>query len=127
MRKIIIATLAALNLGALTIFAAETLVKPSIVEKVQPVYPEQCQQSGIEGRVIVECLITSQGQVVGATAVKAPSPELGDAAVAAVNQWKFQPAMRDGQPAEAVVRIPVEFRLEMNDDGTAVPSIIARN
>ncbi len=127
MRKIVIATLAALSMGALSVLAAGAVVKPTIIEKVQPTYPTQCQQTGVEGRVIVECLITSQGEVRGATAVKSPSSELGDAAVLAVSQWKFAPATRDGVPTEAVVRIPVEFKLEMDESGTSVPSIIARN
>jgi len=128
MKKTIIATIIALNLGAFSLFASDAqMTKPAILEKTLPNYPAQCVQSGVEGRVIVECLITSRGEVIGATAVKASDPALATAAVDAVNHWKFAPATKDGTPTDAVVRIPVQFKLEMNDSGAMVPSIVARN
>ncbi|MBN1404580.1 MAG: energy transducer TonB [Opitutales bacterium] len=128
MMKTIITAIIALNLGTLSVFSAQSsTAKPVVLEKVQPSYPQQCQQSGIEGRVIVECLITQQGEVVGATAIKSPNPELAAAAVAAVQQWTFAPATHEGKPTQAVIRIPVEFRLEMDQSGALVPSILARN
>lgn len=128
MKKTLIAMILALNLGAISIFAADSVMtKPSIIAKVQPAYPAQCVQAGVKGRVIVECMITSKGDVVGATAIRANDPALAEAAVAAVNNWKFAPATKDGVPTDAVIRIPVDFQLEDLGTGALVPSIIARS
>jgi protein TonB len=118
----------ALNLGTISIFAADSVMtKPSIIEKVQPVYPTQCVQARVEGRVVVECLINSKGEILGATAVRASDPALAEAAVAAVNLWKFAPATKDGVPTDAVIRIPVDFHLDDSGNGVPVPSIIAKS
>ena len=38
--------------------------------------------------------------------------EFDRSALQAVRQWRFQPALRDGKPVAATVRVPVEFALE---------------
>lgn len=127
MKKIILAALIALNLGTVSIFAAASSTKPVVTSKVLPDYPTSCLSAGVEGRVIVEGLINSRGEIVGVNAVRAPDPELAAAAVEAVSHWTFAPATRDGVPMDAVVRIPVEFKLKTNERGELVPSIIAIN
>ena len=127
MKKIILAALVALNLGVVSVFAAASPTKPAVASKVLPDYPVSCLQAGVEGRVVVEGLVNSRGEIIGVNAVKAPDPELAAAAVQAVSQWKFTPAMRDGVPTDTVVRIPVEFKLTTNERGERVPSVIAIN
>jgi protein TonB len=48
---------------------------------------------------------------VGATLVIRGHPELNAAAVAAVTQWRFQPAIVDGKPVATWRAIPVKFSL----------------
>jgi TonB family protein len=127
MKKTLLAVLMALSLGTVTTFAAASSTKPAILTKVLPTYPVSCMQAGVEGRVVVEGLINARGEIIGVNAVKAPDPELANAAVAAVSQWKFAPATKDGTPTDAVVRIPVEFKLLPNEKGELVPSVIAVN
>lgn len=115
MKKTAITLTLALLAGALSISAETQIsgtVQPAVVKKIIPQYPASCMSSGTEGTVVVEGLVTQRGQIIGVTAVTADCPELADAAVAAVNQWEFAPMMKDGQPTEAVVRIPVHFTLD---------------
>jgi protein TonB len=37
---------------------------------------------------------------------------LDDKAIAAVSQWKFDPAQKDGKPVAAAIGVQVEFKLK---------------
>ncbi|HYU41258.1 MAG TPA: M56 family metallopeptidase [Vicinamibacteria bacterium] len=67
-----------------------TLRERKIVQKVQPAYPADAKKSGIEGRVVLDVLITAAGDVTDVKVVKGPE-ELREAAAAAVRQWKYAP------------------------------------
>ncbi|WP_269791814.1 energy transducer TonB [Stenotrophomonas sp. Iso1] len=78
-----------------------------------PEYPAEALQAGIEGDVIARLQIDSNGRVVQLSIVAhegATDPRLDDAAVTALRQWRFHPAMHDGQAVPSVVQVPVEFR-----------------
>ena len=59
------------------------------------------------GAVLLEVLVTEDGTVAEVN-IKKPGPEaLNAAAVTAVRQWRFKPALKDGRPVAA--RIPVSI------------------
>jgi TonB family protein len=93
----------------------ETEEKPSLelpkeVHTLIPAYPEELRQQGIQGQVALQVTIDEKGNVIGVKVAKSLHPYLDFAAVQAVRQWKYEPAVRDGQP------IPVTVRLVMNFD-----------
>jgi periplasmic protein TonB len=126
MKKVIFASIVALNLGAISLFAASGSTSPTIVDRVMPAYPVSCIQAGVQGRVMIEGLVNIKGELIGANVIGACDPELAAAAVQAVSMWKFAPATKNGLPADAVVRIPIEFKIETNTEGRMVTSIIAK-
>jgi TonB family protein len=77
-----------------------------------PVYPDDARRRGQEGVVEVEAEVLPTGSVGNARVRKGDEP-LASAALAAVRQWQFQPARRDGDAVTARVVIPVRFRLEI--------------
>ena len=83
---------------------------PEAVWKAFPVYPPAARASGVEGQVLVQALVGSDGLVKDTRIVKS-IPELDDAAVAAVRQWRFKPARSKGQPVAVWVAVPVKFSL----------------
>ena len=80
------------------------------VRLVQPVYPTQAFVRKIQGTVWLEILIDVDGSVVRATVTNGIK-ELDEAAVAAVRQWRFKPAMKDGRPVPSLARAPVQFSI----------------
>ncbi len=65
-------------------------IAPVLVRRVEPAYPSGIDQP-TERRVFVAFVVTGEGTVRHATALfGAPAP-FAEAAVAAVNQWKFKP------------------------------------
>lgn len=94
-------------------------VAPVPIEKAQPQYPYELRVANMTGEVIVEFIITKRGDVVNAFAVRSTHSDFEPAAVAAILKWKFQPGMRDGQPVNARMQIPIYFRL----NGVSGPQI----
>ena len=78
-----------------------------------PDYPAAALSADIEGDVIVRLQVDADGRVSQATVIGHEGgidPALDQAAIAALQQWRFQPAMRDGRAINSVVQVPVEFR-----------------
>ena len=87
----------------------ETMEK-RILTKVDPLYPESARQAGMEGMVVLEALIAPDGSVRRLRPLSGPDP-LAQAAIGAVQSWKFEPYLSSGQPVEVETTIAVEFRL----------------
>ena len=84
------------------------LAGPVAVRKIDPKYPQTAIQGHIEGEVVLYGVIRADGSVDSIQLVHGIDQELDANAIAAFAQWKFEPAMRAGQPValEAIVHIP---------------------
>lgn len=83
-----------------------------LVKSTRPQYPPSAQRRRMEGWVDVEFTVGVDGDVSNADAVDSNRGQVFNrAAVAAVEQWKFQPAMRNGNPVTSVLRQRIEFKL----------------
>jgi TonB family protein len=78
-----------------------------------PIYPELLRQAGIAGKVVLEAVVDSTGQVLAQsiTLVSATHPGFVEPARQALMQTLFRPAMADGKPVRLRVRIPYDFTI----------------
>lgn len=83
---------------------------PEAITKVTPVYPDRAREQGIDGQVLVQALVGKDGLVRDVRIISS-IPSLDDAAVAALRQWRFKPALTKGVPVAVWVAIPVKFSL----------------
>lgn len=83
---------------------------PEAITKVAPEYPDIARQSGIEGTVMIQALVGKDGKVRDTKVVKS-IPVLDDAAVRAVKEWVFKPALTNNKPVAVWVAVPVRFAL----------------
>ena len=83
---------------------------PEAIKKVQPEYPDLARQANMEGTVVIQALVGKDGKVKETKVVKSVSV-LDDAAVAAVKQWVFKPALSNNKPVAVWVAVPVKFTL----------------
>lgn len=83
---------------------------PRLLRSVKPTYPQDAFVKKIEGTVLLEILIDDHGRVVRARVLQSV-PLLDAAAIAAVKQWLFQPAVRRGRPVPTVANAPISFRI----------------
>lgn len=83
-----------------------------LVSRVELVYPEYAQQQGIEGTVLLQAIISKEGNVMSLSVVNTADSDLARAATTAVQQWHYQPTLLNGQPVEVVTTVTVDFKLK---------------
>jgi protein TonB len=83
---------------------------PAKVLHVPPVYPAIAQQARVEGVVIIEAIIGTDGRVKEARVLRS-KPLLDEAALAAVRQWVFSPTTLNGVPVPVLMTVTVNFTL----------------
>ena len=81
-----------------------------LVSRVDPVYPEQAKQQGIEGTVKVHAIFGRGGTVESLTLVSGP-PSLVSSAMNAVRQWRYSQTILGGQAMETEEDVTVLFQL----------------
>jgi protein TonB len=81
---------------------------PTKIRDVRPIYPPEALAAGIQGVVILEAVI-DQGGVVSDVRVLRSIPLLDQAAVDAVRQWQFTPALLNGVPVSVTMTMTVNF------------------
>jgi TonB family protein len=88
----------------------DTVKELKLVRFVEPVFPAAVRQEGVaEGNATLAVSRNEAGEPIDILVLHASNPRLATAAVAAVRQWRFEPAKSDGL-APCVVRLG--FKLE---------------
>jgi protein TonB len=83
---------------------------PEAITRVAPQYPDLAREAGVDGTVMVQALVGKDGRVRDTRVVKS-IPMLDAAAVTAVKQWVFKPALSNNKPVAVWVAVPVKFSL----------------
>ncbi len=85
---------------------------PKLIHKVDPQYTDAAKEAHIEGVVELSVEVRADGHADGIRVLKALDPGLDENAVKAVEQWRFEPGTRDGQPVPVRATIAINFRLK---------------
>jgi protein TonB len=81
--------------------------------KIPPIYPIRASRRGIEGFVIVQFLVTKNGEVERIKIIEAHPKKIFDQNVIhCVSQWKFKPGTVEGIPVATLARTTIRFKLE---------------
>lgn len=80
-----------------------------IIKKIR--YPEEAKQAGIEGRVFVQFVVNTDGDVEDAKVVRGIGGGADEEALRVVQQAKFTPGYLNGEPVRVQFSLPVYFRL----------------
>jgi TonB family protein len=84
--------------------------EPRKIRDVPPVYPSIAQQARVQGYVIIEAVIGTDGRVKEAR-VLGGQAMLQEAALEAVKQWEYTPTYLNGVPVEVIMNVTVNFKL----------------
>jgi len=87
------------------------ITAPSILREVRPDYTEEGRRRNIEGDVVLEIVVRSDGSVGSVKLLQGLGAGLDQRASDAVRQWRFNPARRYGVPVDVIVEVAVEFKL----------------
>jgi TonB family protein len=88
----------------------EAIAQRELLHRVEPEYPEAARQQNIQGAVVLELHIGTNGSVEDVAVVSGP-PILAQASSDAAKQWKFKPRVVNGSPVEMQTRVTFDFRL----------------
>jgi len=84
--------------------------EPVPVTQVKPDYPEFARDAQIQGTVLLHVLVGKDGRVKNVK-VKKSITGLDDAAIKAIKQWVFKPALSNNKPVAVWVEVPMNFHL----------------
>ncbi len=85
--------------------------EPKKIRDVKPAYPPDALAAGVQGIVIMEAVIATDGTVKDVQILRSV-PGLDQAAVDAVRQWMFVPTTLNGVPVEVLMTVTVNFTLQ---------------
>ena len=82
------------------------------VVRVPPAYPQRAKQAKLEGSVTMAVTIRPDGTVAEVSVIESDPPRLFDqAAIQAMQRWKFRPKIVNGKPEAQRARQTIEFKL----------------
>jgi len=85
---------------------------PAPVYQVRPGYPASARRKGINGLVVLSCLVRPDGRPSDIRVISSEPASVFDAnAEKALEQWRFKPAMHQGRPVPCRVIIPFRFQV----------------
>jgi protein TonB len=77
-----------------------------------PTYPSDAVRLQQHGRVTLRLHVTADGHVADAEiAISSGFPQLDQAALSSIAEWRFRPAEQGGKPVPDVIEMAVEFRI----------------
>lgn len=82
-----------------------------LLHEVRPIYSTKAQSMRLEGAVVVQAMVREDG-TIGDVKVLEGQPELAQAVVDAVKNWRYQPTLLDGRPTKIDRKITINFRLQ---------------
>jgi protein TonB len=88
--------------------------KPEPVFKTEIEYTASARAEGVEGKRKLKIVVGADGSVLHVDVLSSVSPELDAAAVAAVKQWRFRPAMACGKAVSGGTYV-LARRFELGD------------
>ncbi len=84
----------------------------NLIRKVNPSYPPDAREEGVEGTVLLRAIVSKSGALLSIVPVNSTvDPRLVSAAISAVSQWIYQPTLLNNEPVEVITTITVSFRL----------------
>ncbi|MDH5467423.1 MAG: energy transducer TonB, partial [Candidatus Aminicenantes bacterium] len=90
-------------------------VKPVLVVKVKPEFPEEAKKKNIYGEVVVEGTTDKEGNVVKVKVLKGSHELLNEAVIDAVKQWKYELPEYKGKTYAITFTVTVRFNPKDKD------------
>lgn len=90
---------------------SEQIQESQLIKRVMPDYPQIARVAHVTGAVELLVLVARDGGVLSVQ-VLSGNPLLAAAAKQAVEQWRYRPAILDGQAVEVEARVTVNFVMD---------------
>src|SRR4051794_36423426 len=86
---------------------------PVLIKEVKPGYTSEAMRAKIQGAVLLQCTVQTDGSVTDIQVVRSLDPVFGldQQAIAAARQWRFRPGTLREQPVPVQITIELSFTL----------------
>lgn len=84
---------------------------PKVLYQPDPEYSEEARKAKYQGVCVLSLVVGPDGKPRDVKVARSLGLGLDEKAIEAVNQWKFEPAEKDGKPVAALISVEVTFRL----------------
>jgi len=84
---------------------------PRSTAQVAPNYPAEARMRGYGGEVVVGFVVNESGRVSSSYVVSTTDPLFNDAALRAVEKWRFEPGRHLGRAVSFRMTVPIVFRM----------------
>jgi periplasmic protein TonB len=85
---------------------------PVVIRKVEPEYTEQARTERIQGTVVLYTQVETDGRAHDIRVIRKLGYGLDEKAVQCLEQWEFQPGLKDGKPVTVRVTVEINFLLD---------------
>jgi TonB family protein len=88
--------------------------KPRVINHTIAKYTDDAREKGIEGTVVLRFTVDHDGIPQSIQIKRSVYPSLDQASIEAVREWRFEPAMKNGQPVSMWMEAEMDFRLSQD-------------
>jgi len=91
--------------------SASNIQPPVVISKTMAEFSEEARKAHYQGTVVIHLTVNSKGEPANPKILRSLGLGLDEKAVESVMQWRFRPAMQNGQPIDFDTNVTVNFRL----------------
>ena len=84
---------------------------PKFIPTGNEASPNPVLKAKKKGAVLLEIIIDEQGKPRNVQIIRSHGEDVDKKAIDAVTKWRFEPAMKDGQPVAVRIAVRVDFQL----------------
>lgn len=93
------------------VYVGGRIAQPARLVYAEPVYPRSALLARRQGTVFLQVLLGKDGSIKEVTVLRPASTGMTEAAIEAVREWRYEPALLNGRPVEAWMSVTVNFTL----------------
>jgi TonB family protein len=121
MSRIVVLVVAGLAIAIFSAIRAQTpltdlrdpnVTPPKVLIKINPGYTQEAKDAQVQGTVVLSVEVDVDGKAQNIQVLKGLDAGLDINAIAAMSNWVFQPATKDGEPVRVAARVEINFRLQ---------------
>jgi periplasmic protein TonB len=86
--------------------------QPSLLHRVEPVYPRAAVDARMQGVVILETIVGEDDRVLEVRLLRSAGEVLDREAIAAIRQWRYAPLEINGVPVRFLLTATLSFKLD---------------
>jgi TonB family protein len=84
---------------------------PRVIRSVEASFSNEARMARVQGVCLVSLIVDPHGMPQQLHLARSLTPSMDQKAFEAIEQYRFQPAMKNGVPVPVVITIEVDFRL----------------